>query len=104
MSADDEPWHTAARVEQKRRLDLQLFDYKYSLGHSTLYEAFNGAGLVAGAIHELQEYGLLEPAEVAEYLAQLRNAYAETQPRPDDLELFDQLWMWDPLNDETTPK
>lgn len=98
---NDEPWHTAARVEQKRRLDLQLTDYKAALGNCTLYEAFRDGGLVAGSIHDMQEYGLLEPAEVAEYLAQLLNAYAETQPLPADLELFDHLWMWDPL--EPTP-
>jgi hypothetical protein len=89
-------WHTAARIEQKRRLDIQIFDYKHSLGHATYYEAWKTAGLVMGTIGELQGYGLLEPAEVAEYQAQVRTAFAEAQPA--DLELFDQLWMWDPMN------
>lgn len=94
----DEPWHTGARVELKRRLDLQLFDFKHSLGHSTYFEAWNAAGLVMGSIHEMQKYGLLTPAEVAEYQAQVRSAFAEAQPG--DLTLFDQLWMWDPLHEQ----
>lgn len=91
-----DPWHTGARVELKRRLDLQLYDFKYSLGHSTANEAWNGAGLVMGSIHEMQEYGLLTAEEVAVYQAQVRSAYAAAQP--DELYLFDDLWMWDPLN------
>jgi hypothetical protein len=94
--SDDDRWHTGARLELKRRLDVQLFDFKYSLGHSTYYEAWNGAGLVMGSIHEMQDYGLLTPDEVADYQTQVRSAYAEAQPA--DLALFDQIWMWDPLN------
>jgi len=92
---DDERWHVGARVELKHRLEVQLFDFKYSLGHSTFYEAWNAAGLVMGSISNMQDYGLLTPAEVVDYQNQVRTAYGAAQPS--DLDLFDQIWMWDPL-------
>ena len=92
---EDERWHTGARVELKKRLDVQVFDFNYSLGHSTSFEAWNAAGLVMGSIHDMQEYDLLTLVEVAKYQAQVRTAFAEAHPA--DLALFDQIWMWDPL-------
>ena len=92
---EDERWHTGARVELKKRLDVQVFDFNYSLGHSTSFEAWNAAGLVMGSIHDMQDYGLLTPAEVVDYQNQVRTAYGAAQPS--DLDLFDQIWMWDPL-------
>lgn len=92
----DDTWHTSARIEQKRRLDAQLADYKASLGHCTKTYAWNTAGLVMGSIYEMQCYALLTAAESAEYQAQVRAAYGEAVP--DGLALFDEIWLWDPHN------
>jgi hypothetical protein len=70
----------AARAELKRRLYLQIYDYRYSLGHSTDVEALQGAVLCMGSIHELREHGLLTADEVTEAWALVRSHYAERQP------------------------
>lgn len=94
----DEHWRNGARTELKRRLDIQLYDFKYSLGHSTYYEAWNSSGLVMGSIHEMQMYGLLSVEETRAYQVQVRTAFAEVHPS--DLELFDQIWMWEPTEND----
>jgi hypothetical protein len=78
---------SAARAELKRRLHLQIYDYRYSLGHSTDVEALQGAVLCMGSIHELREHGLLTEDEVSEARALVRRHYAERQP--EYLEQFD---------------
>lgn len=93
MTDDERKQHVRreTRDELKRRLRVQLYDFKYTLQHCTNSEGMTDAGRCLGTIAAMRHEGLLTDEEVSEFQAQVRADFAERLPQY--LEYFDALCL-----------